>query len=122
VSCREVPDVSADGDPDTGYATYCSCSGVGTWEPIGGTSMGAPLWAAIAALADEQTSPSPGRIGLMNAALYQAGCLATPPFNDVTGGTNQPEGSPVGAPPATPGPPYYPASAPPSPPPSSPTW
>ena len=107
VSCREVPDVTADGDPNTGYATYWS----GGWQLIGGTSMGAPLWASIAALADESVPSPPGRIGLLDPALYQAGCLSTRPFNDVTSGDNEPLGSPPGNPTRNPGRPDYPATA-----------
>ena len=112
VSCREVPDVTADGDPNTGYATFCTCGPApGTWQTVGGTSMGAPLWASVAALADESVPSPPGRIGLLNPALYQAGCLSTPPFNDVTSGDNEPEGSAPNDPPRTPGGPYYPATS-----------
>ncbi len=106
VSCREVPDVSSDADPRTGYAAYCSCFG-GGWAKIGGTSMSAPLWAALAALAD-QGQPSP--VGFLNPALYQAQCQASPPFNDVTVGTNQPLGSSPSDPPHAPPGPYYPAT------------
>ena len=46
---REVPDVSADADPQTGYVTYWN----GSWQAgEGGTSAGVPLWAAAAALVD----------------------------------------------------------------------
>ncbi len=49
---REVPDISADADPNTGYSVYCTvvvagCDSSG-WITIGGTSAAAPLWAAIA--------------------------------------------------------------------------
>ncbi len=112
VSCREVPDVTADGDPNTGYATFCTCGPApGTWQTVGGTSMGAPLWASVAALADESVPSPPGRIGLLNPALYQAGCLSSPPFNDVTSGDNEPQGSAPSDPPRTPGAPYYPATS-----------
>ncbi len=49
---REVPDVSADADPNTGYSEFCTdpsvfgCEGLG-WFEIGGTSAAAPLWAGI---------------------------------------------------------------------------
>ena len=108
VSCREVPDVSADGDPGTGFASYCSCHG--GWYQIGGTSMGAPLWASVVALADRSVGSPPGRLGQVDPALYQAGCLVSPPFNDVRSGNNQPGGSPPSDPPRTPGGPVYPAT------------
>ena len=45
---REVPDVSADADPATGYSLYCTvtesiCTAKG-WLRVGGTSAAAPLW------------------------------------------------------------------------------
>ena len=84
ISCREVPDVSANADPlSSPFAEFAA----GTWAGVGGTSMGPPLWAALAALADQG---QPASVGLMDPALYQAGCLASPPFNDVTSGDNQP--------------------------------
>jgi hypothetical protein len=48
---REVPDVSADADPNSGYSIYCSVaaagcsSGSAAWTVVGGTSAAAPLWA-----------------------------------------------------------------------------
>ena len=53
---REVPDVSADADPDTGYVIYWTpdtAGATGSWlGGLGGTSAAAPLWAAVAALID----------------------------------------------------------------------
>ncbi len=95
VSCREVPDVASDADPRTGFAVFCSCF-LGGWAKIGGTSMSAPLWGALAALADQGQASS---VGFLNPALYQAQCLASPPFNDVTVGNNQPLGSQPSNPP-----------------------
>jgi subtilase family serine protease len=106
VSCREVPDVAADADPRTGLAIFCSCVG-GGWARIGGTSMSAPLWAALAALADQGQSST---VGFMNPALYQAQCAASPVFNDVTMGNNQPLGSAPSNPPRLPAGPYYQAT------------
>jgi subtilase family serine protease len=106
VSCREVPDVVSDGDPSSGYATFWN----GGWHMVGGTSMGAPLWASIAALADQSAGP-PSRLGQLNPALYQAGCLSNRPFNDITTGNNQPLGSTPSDPPTTPGGPDYPATS-----------
>jgi Pro-kumamolisin, activation domain/IPT/TIG domain len=106
VSCREVPDVAADADPRTGLAIFCSCVG-GGWAKIGGTSMSAPLWAALAALADQGQSST---VGFVNPALYQAQCAASPVFNDVTVGNNQPLGSSPSNPPRLPAGPYYQAT------------
>lgn len=53
---REVPDVSADADPDSGYVIYWTPDTAGAtgtfFGGLGGTSAAAPLWAAIAALID----------------------------------------------------------------------
>jgi hypothetical protein len=106
LSCREVPDVSADADPRTGLVIYCSCVN-GGWARIGGTSMSAPLWGALAALADQG---QPSTVGFLNPALYQAQCAGSPVFNDVTVGNNQPVGSTPSDPPRTPAAPYYPAT------------
>jgi hypothetical protein len=111
VSCREVPDVAADGDPNTGFATFCSCGpNPGHFQAIGGTSMSAPLFASIAALADEN-GVTPRRLGQLDPSLYQAGCSNPRPFNDVTSGNNQPLGSAPSNAPRTPGGPYYPATS-----------
>jgi subtilase family serine protease len=52
---RGTPDVSFDGDPATGFAVYDSVpySGQSGWFQMGGTSAGAPQWAAIVAVADQ---------------------------------------------------------------------
>ena len=67
---REIPDVSADGDPQSGYVIYAA----GAWSVVGGTSAAAPLWAAIAALID--ASPfcadyGSGAAGVLPAGLYK---------------------------------------------------
>jgi subtilase family serine protease len=79
---REVPDVSADADENTGYVVYYD----GSWTAIGGTSAAAPLWASLAALADSSCG-SP--IGLANPALYSA---PASDFADVTSGNNSYDG------------------------------
>ncbi len=68
---RQVPDVSADADPYTGYVVLVS----GVWEPIGGTSAAAPLWAAIAALTD--ASPFCADYGSGAAGVLPQGLYAT---------------------------------------------
>jgi subtilase family serine protease len=49
---RAVPDVSYDADPNTGVSVYDSTpyQGYSGWWVVGGTSAGAPQWAAIQAL------------------------------------------------------------------------
>ena len=61
---REVPDVSADADPQTGYVLFFH----GGWTQIGGTSGAAPLWAALLALTNNRCSSSP--VGWVNPTLY----------------------------------------------------
>ncbi len=63
---REVPDVSADADPQTGYMIIYK----GQPEPIGGTSAAAPLWASFLALTDAKCSTSP--VGWVNPVIYFA--------------------------------------------------
>jgi subtilase family serine protease len=52
---RSTPDVAFDGNPETGVRVFQSSLyyGQGSWEVVGGTSLGAPAWAAIIAIADE---------------------------------------------------------------------
>jgi hypothetical protein len=63
---REVPDVSADADPETGYTVVWNDEII----PIGGTSAAAPLWASLLALTDAKCSESP--LGWVNPAIYYA--------------------------------------------------
>ena len=53
---RGIPDVSYNADPATGFAVYDSVpySGQSGWFQLGGTSAGAPQWAGIIAVADQQ--------------------------------------------------------------------
>jgi YVTN family beta-propeller protein len=86
--CRDVPDVSADADPNTGYIIYDSVDGV-DWTTAGGTSATSPLWAA--ALADISSADGASAIGYgsLNPTLYSL-AQASPGayFNDVTNGNN----------------------------------
>jgi subtilase family serine protease len=52
---RTTPDVAYDADPNTGFAVYDSVAyqGVSGWQVVGGTSAGAPQWAALVAIADQ---------------------------------------------------------------------
>jgi len=75
---RGVPDVSGDADPQTGYIVRVN----GQQSVIGGTSAVAPLWAALAALANEGRQQP---VGFWNATLYQAGPGS---FRDIVSGDN----------------------------------
>ena len=83
--CREVPDVSADSDPDTGYAVFSSSGGNPSWGVTGGTSAAAPLWAAFTALANASGTCRGLPIGFANPSLYQiAGSSYLNNFTDIT--------------------------------------
>jgi Pro-kumamolisin, activation domain/Putative Ig domain/Bacterial Ig-like domain (group 3) len=83
--CREVPDVSADADPDTGYVIYYS----GQWGGIGGTSASAPLWAAFMALVNASSGCNGTPIGFANPVLYAVAANAySSDFSDVISGNN----------------------------------
>ncbi len=84
--CREVPDVSADADPMTGYAVFSTSGGnPPSWGVTGGTSAAAPLWAAFTALANASGTCRGLPLGFVNPALYQiAGSSYLNNFNDVT--------------------------------------
>ncbi len=90
--CREVPDVSAlaaGGAAATpGYAIYGTAGGFKGhgWVSVGGTSLAAPLWAALTALADHRVRS--GRLGLLSPALYFIGQHDPLAFSDVTRGDN----------------------------------
>ncbi len=94
--CREVPDVSLDSDPGTGYAIYCTNKGGGCadptysvkgWTRFGGTSCAAPIWAGVAALYDTYHH---GRAGLFNYLVYPYDSTAgyANQFHDITNGNN----------------------------------
>ncbi|MFF0127899.1 S8 family serine peptidase [Streptomyces mirabilis] len=77
---RTVADISALGDPATGFAVYDTFGSFGQgWQVLGGTSLSAPLVAAMYALAG---NPAPGTYP--NSYPY-----ARPwAFNDITTGSN----------------------------------
>lgn len=92
---REVPDVTANGDPTTGYAIYCTVSNAGCpatgWLSVGGTSAGAPFWAGNTALINQfLLSQGKKRIGYANPVLYSLfnAPQQFPAFHDVTRGDN----------------------------------
>jgi hypothetical protein len=84
-ACRQVPDVSADADPQTGYPIYYR----GAWRRVGGTSAAAPTWAALLALADASASCAGKPVGFANPNLYAAARTGyASAFTDIVSGTN----------------------------------
>ena len=92
--CREVPDVSANADPNTGYAIYFNGSGRAPgeprgWQAVGGTSAAVPVWAAVMALAQASRGCSGMPIGYALPSLYRAaGSAYQADFNDARTGNN----------------------------------
>jgi kumamolisin len=86
---RQVPDVSADADPATGFHIVFE----GKDGQAGGTSASTPLWAATVALINQDLKRKGMReVGFANPALYWMGenssRLPAKPFHDVTTGNN----------------------------------
>ena len=78
---RSTPDVAFDANPDTGveiYFTPASGGGgwqttqQGSWEEVGGTSLGTPAWAAIIAIADQGRALPAGEPGRPHADVAVA--------------------------------------------------
>jgi hypothetical protein len=89
-TCRELPDVSAVADPQTGMTIVYA----GSWYVYGGTSSSTPLWAAM--LADINGSSAchglAHGVGFVSPLLYQIAASSptayADAFNDVTAGNN----------------------------------
>jgi subtilase family serine protease len=92
---RGVPDVSYDADPSSGVAVYDSLGDQGfkNWIQVGGTSAGAPQWAALFAIANAGRGTLPlgstSTTTPTNTAVYSIAKTAySTNFRDVTSGTN----------------------------------
>jgi kumamolisin len=93
---RQVPDVSSNSDPVTGFSIYTCNSSSGSncvpaFRQVGGTSAAAPAWAAFTAIYNGYvTMTCRPLLGFANPALYNAfqnpGSLQ--PFHDITSGSN----------------------------------
>ena len=93
---RGVPDVAYAADPQVGYYIYDSFNAPG-WLRIGGTSAGAPQWAALFAIGNSMrnaaaaTLQGGSAVQAANSLLYNAALnLSTYPsyFHDITNGGN----------------------------------
>jgi subtilase family serine protease len=106
--CREGPDVSANADPLTGYAEYCTGSsyvspnptgtdyesaclgltktpGAPGWFHIGGTSLSAPLWGALFTDRDAFHGRRAGNANYLLYALFDNPRTYAADFHDITG-------------------------------------
>lgn len=79
---RSVPDVAFDANPSTGVSVYDSTkySGQSGWFVVGGTSAGAPAWAALLALASSSSDAL--LYGLAASTSYSIN------YHDITSGSN----------------------------------
>jgi subtilase family serine protease len=82
---RSTPDVAFDANPSTGVMVYSSFVR-GGWEQVGGTSLGAPAWAAIVATIDSQAHTSLGSAQVLNA-LYSLNTAATFDLHSISAST-----------------------------------
>ncbi|MFZ1074991.1 MAG: S53 family peptidase [Minisyncoccia bacterium] len=73
---RAIPDVAYDADPASGFSIVRG----GVWRVVGGTSAGAPQWAAIAALGSGANNP--------NFYTDKASSGSEQYFRDIVSGTN----------------------------------
>jgi subtilase family serine protease len=86
LSRRCVPDVGYVADPSTGVAVYQGSK----WYVVGGTSIGAPQWAALVALSN--SSRAAGTLRAADSAIYSAAGIADTInsfyFFDITSGSD----------------------------------
>ena len=86
---RNIPDVSLNADPNTGYSIYYN----GAWTIYGGTSCAAPIWAGYVAQVNSNRDSGSRKSGLgfLNPTLYAIarGARYSNDFHDINNyGTN----------------------------------
>jgi subtilase family serine protease len=85
---RSNPDVAYDANPNTGVYVYFTTpsTNAGGWYAFGGTSIGAPQWAALIAVADQgRALAGKGSLSGAQALVYT---LPAADFHDITSGSN----------------------------------
>jgi subtilase family serine protease len=84
---RGIPDVAYDADPSTGVPIYDSVGiyGLLGWVEVGGTSMAAPEWSALFAIANSMRAAA-SKSGL-NQVQFDLYPIASD-FHDIVSGTN----------------------------------
>lgn len=85
---RAMADVSLNADPGSGYHLFYQ----GSWHVLGGTSVSAPIWAALTALVNQsRAAVGRGPLGLAAPLFCEIGLasdFAAPAFLDITAGDN----------------------------------
>jgi subtilase family serine protease len=86
---RAIPDISLDASDKTGLEIYVTPRligrGASRWQGVFGTSLAAPLFAGVVALADQEAGRS---LGPVNPLLYQLAAQHDPGIVDVQGPGN----------------------------------
>ncbi len=87
---RGIPDVAYDADPNTGVPTYnsynCGRACYTGWNQFGGTSIGAPQWAGLFAIANsERKAAGKANLNQVQFLLYPA---SETDYHDITSGNN----------------------------------
>jgi subtilase family serine protease len=90
---RLSPDVSYDANPNTGF--YVLDGADGGWYQVGGTSAGAPQWAALVAIADQGRAlnhlaplSSADTLNALYGIYNNVGTTYTSNFRDITSGNS----------------------------------
>ncbi len=90
-TCRSIPDVSFDANPSTGVAVYDSYNNTSTtpWEQVGGTSVSAPAWASLIAIANqERISAGSTTLDGESETLPAIYSISSADYDDITSGSN----------------------------------
>ncbi len=91
---RTIPDVAWDADPNTGVAMYDSyddTDGDGDWYEIGGTSVAAPSWSGLIAIANQgRAIESVGSLDGPTETLPAIYYAPSADFNDITAAATAP--------------------------------
>jgi subtilase family serine protease len=85
---RAIPDISMDASCDSGLEMYATPGSVGSsrqWNVVCGTSLAAPLFAAVVALADQEARRP---LGPITPLLYHLAKIGDPGIIDVRGPDN----------------------------------
>jgi subtilase family serine protease len=88
---RGVPDVSYDADPNSGFSVYDTVryQGQSGWFQVGGTSAGAPQWAALFAIVNSlRVAGNKATLSSTNTSVYSVVKSSGSNVHDISSGTN----------------------------------